>query len=448
MQRDLVEQAMAGDRDAFTELARVSIGRLYAIARLILRDDGRAEDATQEALVAAWRRLSGLRDPDRFEPGSIACWSTRAIARHAAADGEKHRGPCRPAGDAGSAGERSAWTSTWPFAINSSAASDASTWTSGRCSSCITTSGSASTTRRTSSVSHRGPSVRASIGRRRDAKRPRGRRPSPFSTKDGRHDVARSCDDFDRLMSLDGSRRPRPRARGARRSLSNRDGHAPTPSLAPPRMVDSDATHHAVPGRSPPGTGSPPGLVLLALVAIAIVGSTPRLPKPFGLAANGRVAYLSNGQIYAANPNGSNPMPADIRRSVGGDTRVVSRRDQVRVHAHQPEARDGQPDAVRRHRRRQRRRFEPDHDRSRHRGSSPTVWSPDGRWLVYSKVVGPGDQIFIAAADGTQPADPGRRSRHGQLVSDVFPSTAARSCTSAGTATWRSWTGTVRTTGH
>jgi RNA polymerase sigma factor (sigma-70 family) len=67
MQRDLVERAMAGDHDAFSELARVSIGRLYVVARLILRDDSRAEDATQEALVAAWRRLNGLRDPDHFE---------------------------------------------------------------------------------------------------------------------------------------------------------------------------------------------------------------------------------------------------------------------------------------------------------------------------------------------------------------------------------------------
>ena len=67
MTRDLVERAMAGDHDAFSELARVSIGRLYVVARLILRDDGKAEDATQEALVAAWAHLAGLRDPDRFE---------------------------------------------------------------------------------------------------------------------------------------------------------------------------------------------------------------------------------------------------------------------------------------------------------------------------------------------------------------------------------------------
>ena len=76
MRRDLVERAMAGDHDAFSELARVAIGRLYAAARLILRDDAGAEDATQETLVAAWRDLSALRDPDRFE-----AWLHRLLVR-------------------------------------------------------------------------------------------------------------------------------------------------------------------------------------------------------------------------------------------------------------------------------------------------------------------------------------------------------------------------------
>jgi RNA polymerase sigma-70 factor (ECF subfamily) len=67
MQRDLVERAMAGDHDAFTELARGSIRRLLVVARLILRDDSRAEDATQEALIGAWTHLAALRDPARFE---------------------------------------------------------------------------------------------------------------------------------------------------------------------------------------------------------------------------------------------------------------------------------------------------------------------------------------------------------------------------------------------
>ena len=67
MDRALVEQAMAGDHGAFSELTRLSIAKLYAVARLILRDNERAEDATQEALVAAWRSIATLRDPDRFE---------------------------------------------------------------------------------------------------------------------------------------------------------------------------------------------------------------------------------------------------------------------------------------------------------------------------------------------------------------------------------------------
>src|SRR6478672_608628 len=76
MRRDLVEQAMAGDHGAFSELARTSIGRLYAAACLILRDDQKAEDATQDALVAAWRDLSALRDPDRFD-----AWLHRLLVR-------------------------------------------------------------------------------------------------------------------------------------------------------------------------------------------------------------------------------------------------------------------------------------------------------------------------------------------------------------------------------
>jgi RNA polymerase sigma-70 factor (ECF subfamily) len=65
--RDLVEQAQAGDRDAFAVLARASADRMFAIAQRILRDVGRAEDAVQQTLVIAWRQLPRLRDPDRFD---------------------------------------------------------------------------------------------------------------------------------------------------------------------------------------------------------------------------------------------------------------------------------------------------------------------------------------------------------------------------------------------
>lgn len=67
MDRDLVEQARRGDRAAFTVLVHQVSGSLYAVAFRILRDAGLAEDALQNALILAWRRLPHLRDADRFE---------------------------------------------------------------------------------------------------------------------------------------------------------------------------------------------------------------------------------------------------------------------------------------------------------------------------------------------------------------------------------------------
>ena len=49
------------------DLVRARVDRLYSIARRILRDVDRAEDALQDALVIAWRDLPDLRDPDRFD---------------------------------------------------------------------------------------------------------------------------------------------------------------------------------------------------------------------------------------------------------------------------------------------------------------------------------------------------------------------------------------------
>src|SRR5687768_17384220 len=49
------------------DLLRARLDRLFGIARRILRDVDRAEDALQDALVMAWRDLPDLRDPDRFD---------------------------------------------------------------------------------------------------------------------------------------------------------------------------------------------------------------------------------------------------------------------------------------------------------------------------------------------------------------------------------------------
>jgi len=76
VQRDLVERARNGDREAFAALAEESISRLFNTAQLMLRDRDLAEDAVQEALVLAWRDLKGLRNLDGFE-----AWLHRVLIR-------------------------------------------------------------------------------------------------------------------------------------------------------------------------------------------------------------------------------------------------------------------------------------------------------------------------------------------------------------------------------
>ena len=69
-------RAQQGDRDAFSEILARSLGRLTAVARMILRDEYAAQDAVQDACIEAWRSLPGLRDPDRFE-----AWIRRLLVR-------------------------------------------------------------------------------------------------------------------------------------------------------------------------------------------------------------------------------------------------------------------------------------------------------------------------------------------------------------------------------
>ena len=76
MDRELVEHAQRGDRDAYDALARAVAPQLYRAAHRIVRDLDAAQDATQLALVAIWRELPRLRDPERFE-----AWSYRLVVR-------------------------------------------------------------------------------------------------------------------------------------------------------------------------------------------------------------------------------------------------------------------------------------------------------------------------------------------------------------------------------
>ena len=86
MQRDLVARAQAGDHDAFSVLVRASFPRLIGAARIILRDQDRAQDAVQETLVLAWRHVRALRDPDAWD-----AWLHRLTVRACYRSARTHR---------------------------------------------------------------------------------------------------------------------------------------------------------------------------------------------------------------------------------------------------------------------------------------------------------------------------------------------------------------------
>ena len=86
MERELVERAMQGDEEAFDALVGRIGDSMHSVARRILRDTNLAQDATQQALLDAWRYLPTLRDPDRFE-----AWSHRLLVNACYAASRRER---------------------------------------------------------------------------------------------------------------------------------------------------------------------------------------------------------------------------------------------------------------------------------------------------------------------------------------------------------------------
>jgi RNA polymerase sigma-70 factor (ECF subfamily) len=81
----LVRRARAGDAAAFRVLVDTRIDRCYRLAWSILSNDADAADATQDALVSAWRQLPRLRDAAVFDG-----WLNRIVA-NAALMARRHR---------------------------------------------------------------------------------------------------------------------------------------------------------------------------------------------------------------------------------------------------------------------------------------------------------------------------------------------------------------------
>lgn len=76
--RDLVQMAQAGEREAFGELVRRHRSKMYGYARTVTHESFLAEDIVQEALVRAFLHLGKLADVERFLP-----WVHRIVRNQA-----------------------------------------------------------------------------------------------------------------------------------------------------------------------------------------------------------------------------------------------------------------------------------------------------------------------------------------------------------------------------
>jgi RNA polymerase sigma factor (sigma-70 family) len=74
----LVERIGGGDHAAFESLMRTYNGKLFRIARAILKDDQDAEDALQDAYLEAYRHLDEFRGASE-----LSTWLTRIVVNQA-----------------------------------------------------------------------------------------------------------------------------------------------------------------------------------------------------------------------------------------------------------------------------------------------------------------------------------------------------------------------------
>ena len=143
------------------------------------------------------------------------------------------------------------------------------------------------------------------------------------------------------------------------------------------------------------------GLLLALAVAMVIVGSQRRLPPPFGLAEPGLVAFVADGDIWTADPDGSDLVRLTSDPRIDGfpafsrdGTRIALKR--LPMENSRPDWQDwgdivvadadgGNPIVL----------------DANVKSPSPISWSADGRWVVYSRTVDGFDQVFIAATDGS-----------------------------------------------
>lgn len=75
-----VERAAAGDEVAFARIVATHRAEMVRVAYVVCGDWDLAQDATQTALVNAWRKLPSLRDPASLRPWLMAVVANEARA--------------------------------------------------------------------------------------------------------------------------------------------------------------------------------------------------------------------------------------------------------------------------------------------------------------------------------------------------------------------------------
>ena len=65
-QVQLVTAAQNGDQKSFEALYGIYYGKIYALARMILKNESNAEDVLQDTFITAWRKLGTLKTPETF----------------------------------------------------------------------------------------------------------------------------------------------------------------------------------------------------------------------------------------------------------------------------------------------------------------------------------------------------------------------------------------------
>jgi len=83
---DLVRRIGLNDQAAFESLMRQHNGRLFRVARAILKDDAEAEDALQDAYLDAFRHISTFRGDSQ-----LSTWLVRIVANQSLMRLRRHK---------------------------------------------------------------------------------------------------------------------------------------------------------------------------------------------------------------------------------------------------------------------------------------------------------------------------------------------------------------------